>query len=310
MATQSDVSTRVASLLGTDANLSTAEILSLCQTRYETLCDLFVWSRRLREFTITTVAQTASSTSDTVTVTNGSSTITSAGTPFTAGMAGRQIAIGTSVVQYFYVSSFTDSANLVLGDGEGNAVTWPGSTSAGNSWRIFQTIYTLPTDAEDIWSLAGDGEIDEYDGGRAALDIDDPYRLTTNTYPTRYCWAGEATTGGLREIELWPVPSSAVLLRGQYMKAAATLAASTALDVPVPLLVYGTAADACGLLQAKEQSPQWAVLQGFYEGKFSSALEDYRRKDQGRLSLPRTIGRSPGGRHGQEWFVTHHGEEP
>ena len=192
MATLNDVVIRVQSLLGSDPSLSSTEVESMAQTRYEHIYETFLWSRKLRDFIIQTVAQVSSDSTNTVTVTNNSSTVTSSSTPFSAAMVGRQIQLG-SELQYYFINSVPLSGQLELGDGEGNAVTWVGATANDVSWRIFQTIYLLPDGADAIYSLSSRFQIDELDGGRDTLDHSDPYRHETNADPRYWLYAGESS---------------------------------------------------------------------------------------------------------------------
>lgn len=291
MATLNDIVIRVQSLLGSDPSLGSTEVESMAQTRYEHIYETFLWSRKLRDFIIQTVAQVSSGTTDTVTVTNGSSTVTSSGTPFSAAMVGRQIQLG-SELQYYFVNDVPLSGQLTLGDGEGNTVTWTGATANDVSWRIFKTIYLLPDGADAIYSLAGRFQIDELDGGRDTLDHSDPYRHETNADPRYWMYAGESSLG-VKEIELWPVPTAARLLRGQYIRKAPTLASLSPIDISVPYLTFAVTADCCGMLHAKTGDQSWATLQLFYERKSAEVGADVMPTELTRLSLPRTIARAP-----------------
>ena len=138
MATLNDVVIRVQSLLGSDPSLSSTEVESMAQTRYEHIYETFLWSRKLRDFIIQTVAQVSSDSTNTVTVTNGSSTITSSSTPFQRrhGRASNPTRQRTAVP---FINSVPLSGQLLeLGDGEGNLVSGPApprTTSPGGSFR-------------------------------------------------------------------------------------------------------------------------------------------------------------------------------
>ena len=306
MATRDNVNADVLNLLGTDPNISTAELNTIIQLRYESVYESWTWSRRLRDFTLTLVASTSSTSTTTVTATLASSTITSAGTPFTSGMAGRQIQVG-SEPHYFFVNSFTSTAALVLGDGEGSAVTWPRATDTAATWTVFQSIYTLPSDADSVISLSGANfEVDELDGGRSALDEIDPTRSTTAAHPTHWVYAGE-NSSSVREIEVWPVPTSAALLRGQYSRRAPTLAASTEIGMPRSVLVYAVMADACNMLFHKTGDTVWGDRAVFYERKYGDDEKRFRFMDLERLSPARSLGhhRRLGGFRGTDFEATH-----
>ena len=306
MATLNDIVIRVQSLLGSDPSLSSTEVESMAQTRYEHIYETFLWSRKLRDFILQTVAQVSSDSTNTVTVTNSSSTVTSSSTPFNASMVGRQIQLG-SELQYYFINDVPLSGQLELGDGEGNAVTWTGDTANGVSWRIFKTIYLLPDGADAIYSLSGRQQIDELDGGRDALDHSDPYRHETNSDPRYWLYAGESSLS-IKEIELWPVPTAARLLRGQYIRRAPTLSSLSTIDISVPYLTFAVTADCCGMLHAKTGDQSWATLQLFYERKSAEVGADVIPTELTRLSLPRTIARAPRstGLGTTDYGVSHH----
>ena len=307
MATLTDVIADVQGLIGTDPHASTAEITTLAKLRFDRVYESHGWSRRSRDFTVSTVAQVKSTSSDTVTATLGSSTITSAGTPFTAAMVGRQIAISGESM-YFFINSFTSTAAVVLGDGEGNAVAWPGATAASKTWRVFQTLYTLPSDAETVISLVGANPMTEYDGGRDALDAADPYRLLTNADPFYWLYAGEDSSN-VRQVEITPVPTAARLLRGQYLKATPTLASGTTIPVSRAMLVFLTAADVLNMLHAKTGDQSYKDLALFYIREGDGATSDAKFADMERLSLPTSLGRASGTPRGvgSGYWVTHQG---
>jgi len=295
MATLSDITTRVQQLIGNDTLLSAAEVYNLAQTRYEHMYETFHFSRRHRDFTISLFAEVSSNNSTLVTVTNGNSTITSAGAPFTTSVAttARQIQVGDEE-QYFFVNSRTNDSAIVLGNGEATAVNWPGANGSNQSWRLFQSIYTLPSTAGPIISLAGDLPIDELDGGRAALDEIDPDRSSTDSHPKFWCYAG-VDANNVREIEVWPVPTQARLLRGQHLREAPTLTANSTIDIPLPPLVYYTAADGCHLLHSKQGSAEtmWESKALFFERKGHEVMHDYMPIEDDLTSPVRSFGRSP-----------------
>ena len=314
MATLATITSRILNLLGSEASLTTAEIESLVQTRYEDLYESWNWSKRLRDFGISLIGQVSSDSTNTVTATNGSATITSIGTPFTSAMTGRQITIGTHR-QYFFVS-FVSSSSITIQDGEGTDYLWPALDEAGASWRIFKTIYALPSTAEGVVSLVGDYPMDELDGGRERLDAMDPDRITTNNHPTYWYYAGAHATTFDREIEVWPVPTEGRLLRGQFNRMAPTLSASSIIDMPVALLVYAGAADSCHLLHAKQGSMEtmWEQKALFFERKEEETRKKFERRDLELTSPPTHLGRSSRDKMSQfagtDYAVSHDLESP
>lgn len=314
MATLATITARVLNLLGSEASLSTSELESLVQTRYEDLYESWNWSKRSRDFGISLVAQISSDSTNTVTATQGSATVSSIGTPFTTAMTGRQITIGTHR-QYFFVL-YVSSSSIKIQDGEGADYLWPAENESGASWRMFQTIYALPSTADGIVSLVGDYPMEELDGGRERLDAMDPDRITTNNHPTYWCYAGANATSFTREIEVWPVPTEGRLLRGQFLRMAPTLSAGSTVDLPTAPLIYGVAADACHLLHAKQGSMEtmWEQKALFFERKEEETRKRFERHDLEMTSPPNQLGRMPANRMSQfagtDWEVTHQIEEP
>src|SRR3990167_10999300 len=294
MATRSAVRSDVVAMLGTDPQISSAELNTLIQLRYSSVYEGWTWPRRLRDFTLSLVASTSSTTSNTVTVTLDSSTVTSAGTPFTSAMVGRQIQIGAEP-QYFFVNSFTSSAVIVIGNGEGTAVSWPRATNTAASWTIFQPVYALPSDADGVVALAGQFDVDEIDGGRASLDQFDPERTSSSSHPTGWCYAGE-TSAGVREIEVWPVPSTAIILRGQYARRTPTLSDDAdEIGLPRSVIVYGVATEACGMMFAKTGDEAWSTKAGYFGRKASEEEDKFRAIEIERSSPPWTLRRRTAG---------------
>lgn len=314
MATLATITSRVLNLLGSDASLSTAELESLVQTRYEDLYESWTWSKRFRDFGLSLVAQVESDATTLVTATLGSATVTSIGTPFTSAMTGRQISIGTHR-QYFFVN-YVSTSSLTIQDGEGNDYLWPAETEVDTSWRIFKTIYALPATADGVISLVGDYPMEELDGGRERLDAMDPDRLTTNNHPTYWYYAGAHATTFDREVEVWPVPTEGRLLRGQFTRMAPTLSAASTIDLPVALLVYAGAADACHLLHSKQGTMEtmWENKALFFERKSEEVRKRFESRDFERTSPATHLGRSAMDKQSQfagtDFEVSHQLESP
>lgn len=304
MATRSDVRATIDSLLGSDASLSDAEINSILTLRYTALYEKRGWSKRRRAFTITLVAQVSSITSNEVTVTVGLGTVTSAGTPWAAADDAKQIVIAGDVTPFFV--NFVSSSSITLVDGDDDAVSWAAATDTSAAWRTFQTIYSLPSDCETVLTLTGDFDIEEMDGGIEALDAMDPDRSATGDHPRFWAYAG-VDTAGSRQLEVWPVPSQNRLLRGTYLRTAPTLADGTTIDISVPLLAYGSAADCCGMLYAKTGDKSWQELQLFYERKHKEVDDDAGFSDHKHLNPPSSLGRrtSRSSRLGGDFWVSH-----
>jgi len=205
-------------------------------------------------------------------------------------MAGRQIRIGAEP-HYFFIDSVTSTSVIEIGDGEGTTVNWPRETNTSSGWTIFQHRYALPSDCEDVLSLSHNtGYLEEVDGGRAEVDFFDPDRSSSGDPPRTWWFDGE-NSSNVREIGVWPYPTAARILRGQYARIAPTLATATVIDVSIPALVYGTAADAASMMVAKEgtSSDAWIRLSSFLNGKYKETVERAIARDSSRHSEARSI---------------------
>lgn len=305
MATRDTIVTEVQAHLGNDSHLLDAQVQSWIQRRYEDLYNNYAWSQRLRDFVITGVAQIESTSTDEVTVTTDDATVTSAGTPFTSAMVGRQIQI-EGELQYFFIASFTDSSNVELGDGEGNEVTWPHTTNASASWRIFKTIYTLPSTADYIVSMTVDEDpIEKFDGGRKALDLIDPDRSETDDEPRAWLYHG-VNSSFVKEVELWPVLTQARMIRGQMRRTAPTLSGSTTIDLDASLLTYKVTADCANVLFAKTGDPAYRELSLFYAREYTEMKNLTKQTDRQRRNPSIKVeSRGQGSLRGTDYDVDH-----
>lgn len=291
MATFVEISERVMNLLGDEPGLSLDEVQVLLQTRYEHMAETVGWSRRDRDFLIALNGIAKGSGTDNLTVTTGSQIVTSAGTPFTPAMEGRQIRIGAEV-QYFFIKYISPNT-IYLYDGSGQQIPWPRATDTNASWVIFQSIYDLPLDVNDVVTLASNFPLIEISGGRPELDALDANRMTFDSRPTRWIHYGINRLTGTRNIEVWPVPGTGSILRGRGVKTAGDFSLSGRVDVPIPPLVFGVAADACHLLHSKHGAEEtlWENKALFFERKYQEVEKDYRSVEMERQSLPTELRR-------------------
>lgn len=304
MATGLDVVERVRTLLGGTDHLGEDEILALAQNRYEEFYETWLWSRRQRDFVISLVAPVESDETTTLTVNNGSAAISALGTPFTSAMDGRLIRIEDS--EEYYTFGFLTTSTGTLQDGSGGDAPWIGENNADATWIISKVQYALPSDAAQIISLATDQyQIREMDGGRSRLDLLDPGRITTDSRPTHWVYAS-VNSDNVKMIEVWPVPTTVRLLRGQYLRDAPILDLTTTIDVPVPILVYATAADCFAARAAKTGDVGDGQMGIFYERKYGEVLLDYKPLERERTSPPRSIGRLVSPRLGGDYYLDHH----
>ncbi len=105
----------------------------------------------------------------------------------------------------------------------------------------------------------------------------------TSSIPSAYAYV-EMTSTGYRQIEIYPVPSAAVLLRFQYLKTN-TLVNGT--DTPLyraDVLVWKSGASAAYLLLAKTGDAAWAQLAQSYTAEYDKSLLGAKLDDLGKNS--------------------------
>ena len=296
--------TDIHALLADDPQVTTALITPIAKLHYFSFHNDTEWSGARADFTLNVTEIVSSSSADTVTATLASSTITSAGTPFTSGMAGRQIQI-LSEPQYYFIKTFTSTSEITLGDGNGNTVTWPRATASGIAWRVFQTIYTLPSDCSSVIDLMGESVIDEIDGGRAALDRVDPERDHENDHLEGWAYSGR-NSSGVKQIEAWPSAITARTYRGRYIREGADLSDSSVLEVDYTPFIYGAARDVALRMFAKLGDPKWMEIRDRLSSTYEETSDRAMFRDMTRRSPVRQINRHRG-RTGRprNYHITH-----
>lgn len=260
----STIRTRVQYLLGTNVAISTAELNALINAEHEGILGDNPWAEKKAESTITTIAPYS-----TGTVSTTSTAVTGSGTTFTSAMVGRYIRFGTDQT-YYKITAFGSVTGLTI-----ETAVASGDVSAGSTYSIFKNVYALPSDLDRILSMAYRDPLTEIT--RQDLDRLDPDRTVTATDPRYWCMR-ELDSSNVRQVELWPVPTGAVLVRFQYTK---TNTLSSDSDVPLyrsDVLVWKSAASGAYLLYAKTGDEAWInlgdrFLQNF-ERQLSSALLD------------------------------------
>ena len=285
-----DVITRVQLKIGSQDKLRVDEVTTAVVDRYVDLYNTHPWSRRTKDFTIRLRPQVESSSATTVTVAQDVSSIVSSGSPFLASYAGMQIQIGDDP-QYFF-ASFESASILELETGEALSVGWVASSASAQDWRLFQTVYNLPDDAGTVTTLTSDIPLREFDGGREALDRKDPDRQVTNNKPTHWIPFGDDDSG-IRRLEIWPIPTQARLLRGQYTAEIASATSATRVDIHWPCLVFGALSDCCYTLMSKEGSTSkehWESMGLFYERKMNEQLGKIIPRELDKIGISTSFG--------------------
>lgn len=200
------------------------------------LWSMFAWPERKKESTIVTAAEY---TTGTVTVTNGSATVTGSGTTFAAAVAGRKFALSLSGP--WYRISTRDSATQVT-----LARNYEEPTASAQTYTIFQDEYDLATDV-DVSSamtiLYGTSNKVEL---KTQAEMDAVLVPGARGRPWCYCMV-TPTTAGTRRIRFYPVPDAVYAFRSLYLRAWTDLSADADAhafdDTRERLLLLGAALD-------------------------------------------------------------------
>lgn len=175
--------------------------------RYAQILGELPWSRMNVESRLVT---TAPYTTGTVAVTFGSQSVTLTSGTWTAAMSG----LGFKVTgrNEFYEFSFSTATTGTIDR------PYEGTTSAAASYQIFQSVYPLPSDCVMLQ--------DEAFPGLLRFNHNDwSYRRTCSlSTPTRWStYMEDGSTPPRLQVELWPVPSTAVGLPFTYVADATAL---------------------------------------------------------------------------------------
>lgn len=260
MATKSQIRTRALYLLSNHSMISSSDLDALIPAEHEEILDAYSWSARKTESTITL---TATYSTGTVSGSSGSTTLTGSSTVWTSGMASRWIRIGSDTF-YFKISSVASATSLTLE----TALT--DDVDSGTSYTIFQHVYSLPSDFERVLSLTSDVKMNEWQ--QQDIDRIDPYRSATASRPYIYSIRG-LNSSNYYDVEVWPVPSSASILRLDYMKTSSLTNDTDSPPYRGDILVYRLAQAGASFLHARTGDAAWLNLADRYNQHYKESLE-------------------------------------
>ncbi len=158
----------------------------------------------------------------TVSVTEGSATVTGSGTTFTSAMVGRK----------FYCE---DATYVILARVSATEITlstvYAGDTGSGLTYKIYQDEYSLASDVEDVISLRQ--ENDPYKLIKWGVEIVDKYypQRTSYGYPSIYSIIGYDSSGYIK-VSLYPIPNQARNIYYRYKKRVTEMS----LDADTPIV--------------------------------------------------------------------------
>ncbi len=239
---------------------------------YQHLLDANPWSFLKGESLIVTVAP---HTTGTVTVTQGSATVSGAGTLWTAAMAGRFFRTQDSFT--FYKVSSVDAAlqTLTLES------TYALATAALQPYTLFQYQYAKPADCKDILGIRYDSNLGERT--KAWIDTLEPDRNSTGQ-PQYWINFNDTT------LELWPVPDAIYKLRVWYNKLVPDMSAESDVCVlPERVVVAHAVLASYRQLASRPEGAAYLQLVKPARDEFTEAWTYALEQDMRRASLPTQV---------------------
>lgn len=218
-----DIYTDVINRLGFKINDSAllTKVKNYINDNYKLIANKYDWRWLYAKSTITTIAVYETGT---VSLTNGSAIVTGSGTTFTEAMEGKKFK-SANWDEIYTIDSVESSTSLTL-DNEFN-----GDTITAGTYDIFQDIYALPTDCDQIVSLRQHLNPIKLDNiGLRELFRLNPSPIIEETDPTKYAYY-EQDSSGNQQIILWPPPYRQIILDIEYKKLITEL--STTTDEPL-----------------------------------------------------------------------------
>ena len=274
MATLTTIETRVTNLVGSNVALSSTEILEIIQAEHDTILNDWSWGDRKEDSTLSTVGVY-----NTGTITTSGTSVTGTGTTFTSDMVGRYIRF-SSQTQYFLITAYTSATAITI------ETSIPSGDLTNQAYVIFKNRFSLPSNCERITSMVYQTRLLEVPN--EDIDRVDPWRSALSTIPTSYSHV-EKDSSGNRQVEIWPVPNTTILLRFSYLKTN-TLISGT--DIPLyraDILVWKAATTAVYNLLAKTGDQSWAQLAIAYDAQYQKALQGAIMDDLGKNSVAHKI---------------------
>lgn len=169
---------------------------------------------------------TAPYSTGTVALTLGSASVTLTGGTWITGMTGRAFRVTSrdEFYEFTYVSASTATLDRV----------YEGPTAAAAGYKIFQHVYPMPANcrilADDAFSTTGIGPLSRLSRGQ--LNLGAPTRAEYGTPQIWSSYMDDSSTPPRMQVELYPIPDTAVGIPFEYTAEASVPATSGASFLP------------------------------------------------------------------------------
>jgi hypothetical protein len=254
-------------------NLLTADVKTWINERIRQVTDRRNWSWLDAEGVFSLVDDY---TTGTVTVTEGSTTVTGDSTVWTSAMVGRLFRVGTNR-DYYLVSAVGGNTDLTLD------ANYEQSTASGSSYALYAHRYNLASDCAVVYRVwiprtgkkmqqVSDESINRTFSGR--VQTGDPV-----------WWAHVSSSdAGVEQIEVYPLPNRVLTLRYQYRKRLTTLTLDTDTipqDMRADTIANGVLSYGYRQMSAKgnQAAPFYSQEADKYELLFERGVAEMEKKD-------------------------------
>jgi len=244
------------------------------------------WSRKKEEVIILTTAEESTGT---FSVINGTSTTTGTSTSLSSADVGKYIRFSGD--DSFYAVTAISDPVLTMGDFNGTAVGYAGTTNTTATYVMWERWYTLGTAIESVYAAQYKHPLTEMLIG--VLDGLDPQRITTGD-PTHYILGPRSSTD-LVQIEFFPRPTGTIAITFGVILGHSTLSGSNNPIVPGPVLIWEAAILTCHFLYAKTRDKRFLDLVDKYEQRKNIARELVRNQDEKKFGVPHYLNTAPSG---------------
>ncbi len=275
---------RVTSLVANHSQATATKVGEFVNSRHRALLESYDWSRRKQDVIINTAVDKDAGT---VALTVGSGTVTGTSTAFAATDVGRSIQFASSI---YTVYSYSSPTSITLGDANGTAVVFPGTSVTGQSYVMFTQRYSLGVGIEQIIFVKYQSELAEV--SEEYLDSIDPTRQGTGAAPMYFARTSRGANDDVR-IEVYPRPSAPITINVKIERGHVDLTTTQNPIVPSGPVEWWAAVDTCYFLGAKTKDPYWLQLATAYEKQAVKSEEFEHNQDNrkfGQIQQTRDVG--------------------
>lgn len=272
MATFGTMKTRLQLLLA--QHLTLTDIGSLLNRVHQEEVENHAW-HRLR--TAATLNVTAPIVTGTVSITQGSTTVTGVGTAFTTGDIGKYLRINGDNTPLKVTARISGLEVTVES-------AWAPANVSGVAYSLFPWRYSLPTTAQKVNWVKRLQPLQETT--QEWLNTVDPDRTSTSDFATHWAPA-ERSSADLYQIELWPIPNAPVAYAVEYLKGHTDLSASGDTPLIPSGVIENKAMHDCSMsLYVKTgHEPFFQVAKTYYD-RYVNELQEAKIRDRIQYGTP------------------------